>query len=209
MSEDAGRPDGVRRSLEPITDGQIARLVELAFRDMDRLPPGWQETLSGVFLAQGGAQHFIDGSHGVKDFDVWSVYVTRTPAEFPWKGPRKRHVDFGLSPHGRNFYTPAERSHPVLGPKIRRWQTFQGRRVDLMTRALPPHPEGVRGAVRAWLSDAAGKKWQPPPKRMSSPWWLARRPVIELWPEAMTVVWDPSVDLPPDADPAPPQTDDP
>ena len=74
----------IRRSLEPITDGRIAKLVELALRDKDRLPPAWDETLAGVFLAQGGAQHFIDGRHGVKDLDVWSIYLTETPAAFPW-----------------------------------------------------------------------------------------------------------------------------
>ncbi len=199
----------LRRSLEPITDNEIAHLVELALLDGDRLPRPWRDNLAGVFLAQGGAQHFVDGRHGVKDLDVWSIYLTDTPAAFPWKGQRKRHVDFGPSPHGRNVYTPVERAHPVLGPKIRRWQTFEGRRVDLMARALPLHPDGAPGAIRKWLADAAGKKWRPPPKRMPSPWWIARRPVIELWPEATTVVWDPSVDLSRDADPAPPKADEP
>ena len=69
-------------------------------------------------------------------------------------------------------------------------------------------PTGSR-AVRKWLSDAGGKQWRPPPKRMSSPWWIARQPVIELWPEATTVVWDPNVDLPADADPAAPKADEP
>lgn len=110
----------VRRSLEPITDGQLARLVELALRDRDRLPRGWQETLSGVFLAQGGAQHFIDGSHGVKDFDVWSIYLARTPAEFPWKGPRKRHIDFGPPTHGRNCLVQVAMRYETLDIAVTR-----------------------------------------------------------------------------------------
>ena len=58
-----------------------------------------------MFLAQGAAQHLVDGQHGVKDFDVWTFYSADDPATFPWKGPRKKHVDFGESAHGRNVYT--------------------------------------------------------------------------------------------------------
>ena len=192
----------LQRSMEPITDEQLAHLVELADEDRDRLPAEWRARRAGVFLAQGAAQHFVDGRHGVKDFDVWSFYWADDPATFPWKGPRKRHVDFGESPHGRNVYTAEDRVR--LGSRVRPWESFTGRRVDLMTRALRPDPNGIRSAVRDWLAADAGRRWKGPTK-MSSAWWISRRPVIELWPGPTCVVWDSAVDLPPGVDPLPPK----
>ena len=162
-----------------------------------------------MFLAQGSAQHFIDGRHGVKDFDVWSIYLTEAPAAFPWKGQRKGHVDFGPSPHGRNVYTPAE---PRILCSDRRSGGGRRFRVGVWISWPAPYrftPMGPAGRFASGFRMPAGKQWRPPPKRMPSPWWIARRPVIELWPEATTVVWDPKVDLTPDADPAPPKADEP
>lgn len=189
------------RSFEPITEEQLARLLELSNEDRDRLPPEWRARRAGVFLAQGAAQHFVDGQHGVKDFDVWTFYWADDPATFPWKGPRKKHVDFGESAHGRNVYTAEDRAR--LGSRMRSWEAFKGRRVDLMTRALPPNPGGVRAAVRDWLAADAGRRWKGP-KKMPSAWWLSRRPVVQLWPGQTSVVWDPTADLPPGVDPLPP-----
>lgn len=188
----------LRRSREPITRDDLGRLLELADDDMHRLPHEWQERRAGVFLAQGAAQHFIDGQHGVKDFDLWSFYWSHPSMAFPWKPPRKRHVDFGASRHGRNVYTEEERADRVLGPKIRTWERFRGRRVDLMTRVLEPHRGGIDGAVRAWLADSAPKRWNG--RGMPSPWWLARRPMIQLSPQLESVTWDPRVDLMPGLD---------
>jgi hypothetical protein len=122
--------------------------------------------------------------------------------EFPWKAPRKRHVDFGPSAHGRNFYTEEERADPTLGPKIRTWERFLGRRVDLMTRTVGPHRHGIDAAVRDWLAEAAPLPWRGA-KKMPSPWWLARRPVIEFWPMRGVTVWSPAADLPRGVDPLP------
>jgi hypothetical protein len=191
------------RSSARITKWQLARLLELADEDMARLPVHWRKRRAGVFLAQGAAQHFVDGVHGVEDFDVWSFFWADRPSDFPWKGPRKRQVDFGRSPHGRNLYTPEDRAHPWRGPRIRTWEQFEGRRVDLMTRTLPPNADDVRAALRLWLLASAPRRWKSPPAKMPSAWWLARRPVVELWPSLGVGVWNPAVDLPPGVDPLP------
>jgi hypothetical protein len=146
----------IERSLEPITEDDFARLIELADEDRDRLPSEWRAVRAGVFLAQGAAKHFVDGRHGIKDFDVWSFYWAAASASFPWKPPRKKHVDFGVSAHGRNLYTNVD--HAEIGSRVRRWEAFEGRRVDLMTRALRPHTNGVRGAVTDWLAAGLGRQ---------------------------------------------------
>jgi hypothetical protein len=192
----------IRRSAEPVTDEDLARPLELADEDMHRLPAEWHERRAGVFLAQGAAQHFVDGQQGVKDFDVWTFYWSNSSMDFPWKPPRKRHVDFGRSTHGRNVYSAAEKADRVLGPKIKTWERFLGRRVDLMTRTLEPREAGIEAALRAWLSDAASLSWKGP-KKMTSAWWLSRRPVVGILPRAEVVVWNPPVDLPSGIDPLP------
>lgn len=199
---DRNNQGAVRRSVEPITPDDMARLLKLADEDMRRLLPDWQERRAGVFLAQGAAQHCVDQQHGIKDFDVWSFYWSHTSMTFPWKPPRKRHVDLGPSPHGRNLYTEVERADPMLGPKIRTWERFLGRRVDLMTRTIAPHRHGIDVAIRDWLAEAAPLPWRGV-KEMPSPWWLARRPMIELWPTGGVAVWNPAADLPRGVDPLP------
>jgi hypothetical protein len=181
--------------MEPVTSRDLRRLLELADDDLLRLPREWQERRAGVFLAQGAAQHYVDHEHGVKDFDVWSFYWSHPSVPCPWKPPRKRHVDFGTSLHGRNVYTDEERTDPILGPKIPTWERFRGRRVDLMTRTFDDDQGDIDFAVRLWLATSAPLPWRGP-KKTPSPWWLARRPLVELWPAAGKIVWDPAKDLP-------------
>jgi hypothetical protein len=79
--------------------------------------------LLGRALCQGAALHYVNGSNGVKDFDVWSFYAQYDDWPFParWLGRR----DFGPSKFGR---------YPGDPPR------YSGRRVDLLGRSLPAEP---------------------------------------------------------------------
>jgi hypothetical protein len=70
-------------------------------------------------LCQGAALHYLDGSNGVKDFDVWSFYAERGDGPFPyrWRGT----ADYGPSKFGR---------YPADPP------SYAGRRADLLGRSL-------------------------------------------------------------------------
>lgn len=176
---------GSERSSAPLTDAHLARLTELA--DEDHLKfcrpsgrPEYRDRRVAVVLAQGGAQHYIDGVNGVKDLDVWTFYAEIPGTVFPG-ARRKLHVDFGPSEHGRNLYPP-DLKHPQL-PK---WKAFTGRRVDLMMRSLKVRPEvsedALVHALRDWLESGAAE---------SSPWWLAHKAVVMIAPRQLlgSVVW--------------------
>ena len=62
--------------------------------------------------------HYLDGSTGVKDLDVWSFYREHPDGPFPHR--RRRAVDFGTPKFGR------DEGHP----------DFVGRRVDLIGRSI-------------------------------------------------------------------------
>jgi hypothetical protein len=94
-------------------------------------------------LCQGAALHYLDGSTGVKDFDVWSFYAAHGIKPFPyrWRGT----ADFGPSKFGRYAVDPP---------------AFTGRRVDMLGRSLnvPPGAEPVavlRDYRSAALTDSA------------------------------------------------------
>jgi hypothetical protein len=80
----------------------------------------YRDRVVGVALCQGGAQHYIDGSTGIKDIDVWTFFAEHESGPFP---PRWRTTaDFGLS---------------HLGSRPSEAHLFSGRRVDLIGRSLP------------------------------------------------------------------------
>jgi hypothetical protein len=80
-----------------------------------------------VALCQGAALHFVDGTNGVKDFDVWSFYSSSAGIQYP---PRRlKHRQFPL-------------------PK------FQNRRVDFLGRTLAASPDtDPIQAIQHYLSD--------------------------------------------------------
>jgi hypothetical protein len=79
--------------------------------------------LLGRALCQGAALHYLNGSSGVKDFDVWSFYAQYDDWPFParWRGTR----NFGPSKFGRYSGDPPR---------------YSGRRVDLLGRSLSAEP---------------------------------------------------------------------
>ena len=107
------------RSLARIEVADLLRLAALA-ADAEaelfgRNPNGsgrYAGRLLGRALCQGAALHYLDGTNGVKDFDVWSFYSAREDGPFPYRwrgtadfGPSK----FGPSKFGRYRDTAAER----------------------------------------------------------------------------------------------------
>ena len=83
-----------------LTADHLDRLSVLAAQDRDMFyqrRPEFRPMHMATVLAQGAAQHWVDGTHGVKDLDVWSFFalppdIARFPADV-----RQTHVDFGPS----------------------------------------------------------------------------------------------------------------
>src|SRR5579862_2683034 len=118
------------RSLERIEITDLLRLAALAadaeaelFRRNPQGSGRYAGCLLGRALCQGAALHYVNGSNGVKDFDVWSFYAQYDDWPFPprWRGTR----DFGPSKFGRYSGDPPR---------------YAGRRVDLLGRSLPAAP---------------------------------------------------------------------
>lgn len=114
------------RSFERITRDDLHRLGALASEDRDdfftRLRD-WAELYEDrvlcTALCQGAALHYVDGTTGVNDFDVYSFFVQHPKR--PWFAKRRRVRDFGDPKFGRSVDKP----------------NFIGRRVDLMGRGIP------------------------------------------------------------------------
>lgn len=131
------------RSLAPIDSGVLLRLAELATdaeRELFLRNPRGSGRYSGRLLCralcQGAALHYVNGSNGVKDFDVWSFYAEIDDWPFPsrWRGTR----DFGPSKFGRY---PGDPPH------------YEGRLVDLFGRSLPVQSDtDPTGALRRYLT---------------------------------------------------------
>jgi len=118
------------RSRERINDADLAHLAALAARDREariHRRPRWEIYAQRVLLTalcQGGAQHFVDGRTGVKDFDVWTFYAALPSQPYPARW--RTTADFGPSRFGRRESEPEG--------------VFEGRRVDLIGRSIPASP---------------------------------------------------------------------
>ena len=177
------------RSCAPLTDTDFACLSDLASEDhlyftRPRCRPEYRDRRVAVVLAQGAAMHYLDGTTGVADLDVWTFYSTIPGVAFRF-GQRKRRLDFGPSEHGRNLY-PADFRHPELP----RWLRFEGRRIDLMIRNLPvapaARPATVIDALRDWLTEGAATPLLPDPDDMPSNWWLSHKAARDDRPAPQT-----------------------
>jgi hypothetical protein len=182
------------RSYAPLTDAHLAHLSVIADEDHRHFTrrqgrPEYSARRLCVALAQGAALHRLDGTTGVKDIDVWTFYAAIPGEPFTF-GQRKRHVDFGVSEHGRNLY-PDDFEHRQLP----RWSRFAGRRVDLMIRSLPVIPGASSGsildALRQWLAAGAQRRRADQDEKMPSSWWLAQKAVVLIDPitDRGRVVW--------------------
>jgi hypothetical protein len=114
------------RSHAPITMATLTKLSTISRKVMDeffaRNPrwAGYRERELCVVLAQGAALHYVNGTHGVKDFDCWTFLdLDERIGPFPARG-RRGVRDFGPSEFGR---------HPEF-------RGFSGRRVDICARSI-------------------------------------------------------------------------
>lgn len=167
-----------RRSYEAILDGDLARLSAFAAADRERFlvkRPEYRHRLLAVALCQGAGLHYRHVAagepepNGVKDFDVWSFFAAIPGQRFP-ADRRMTHVDFGPSRFGRQL------------DQLPRYRHYQGRRVDLLMRALPVRPnDDPPEALRHYLQEARTTSAQrlaakavvlidPPDLRGTIPW---------------------------------------
>lgn len=132
------------RSYEVITVEDLKRLRSLAAKDREdlfdrRRDTGalYRERYFAAALCQGAALDYIDGSNGVKDFDVWSFYTEAPERPFPYR--RRGKWDFG---------------DPKFGV-TRDFEHFAGCRVDMLGRSLSDaDPGDPVGSVTRYLSTA-------------------------------------------------------
>ena len=176
-----------QRSYEPLTDSNLLRLRDIALDRHNELAaqrPDWCAELLAACLVQGAARHRVHGDRGIKDIDVYLLYplpAGRRANAFPYaRGTTQR--DFGPSEHGQELYIGPDYDKPSAAKRIPKWERFEGRRVDLLARVVPPHPDGPAGAVQAWISGNADKQ-------RSTPWHLARCPIVALWPDLGDLRW--------------------
>lgn len=163
----------VIRSFEPFALTDLKRLADIAYSWLEdvfsRRPDTcgrYKDRLLMIALCQGGAQHFIDSQHGVKDLDVWAFFREHPEKPFPYR--TVWHRDFGPSHFGRH---PAD-------------EGYTGRRVDLIGRSIKASAtEEPQVALRRWLVGGSESAKE-----------LANRPVIGLVPSNLmgTAVWPPN-----------------
>jgi len=164
--------DSTHRSFEQITRDDLARLAQIAradFADLCQrqeysLP--YADRLGLLCLCQGAARHYVYGDRGVHDFDVWGFFEAIDDHPFPYRRIGKQ--DFGLQKFG---WDPDD-DHG-----------FEGRCVDVIGRSISmAKNETPIESVRRYLRE----------KRTTSANFLAKRPVVALWPEKYfdQVIWD-------------------
>lgn len=163
----------VERSMAPITDEHLRRLAEFAKADREGLfsrKPHlavYRDRILMTALCQGAALHYVNGTNGVKDLDVYTFYAQDPGVGYPYR--RRGVADFGDSEHGR---------HPDDHDLV-------GRRVDMLGRALKVAPSADPiTAVHAYLQAGTTKTAQE----------LAAKAVVVIdpGPSFGQVVWPPS-----------------
>lgn len=161
------------RATAPIRLRDLAQLSEIAESDLqafyDRGGPK-RTVFAPRFLCralcQGGAWHYLDPSHGLKDFDVFTFFARSGAHQFP---PRRHaRADFGPSRFGRH---PDDRD-------------YEGRRVDLFGRSIE-HRKGddFADSLRRYLHE----------RRTATAHHLSRKPVVLIDPPERRgeIVWNP------------------
>ena len=130
--------------MAPLTGEHLRRLAVIAEKDREGLFSRnphlsvYRDRILLTALCQGAALHFVNGTNGVKDLDVYTFYAADPGVGYPYR--RRGVVDFGDSELGR---------HPDD-------HGFRGRRVDLLGRTLKVDPStDPLAAVRDYLRAGA------------------------------------------------------
>lgn len=89
------------------------------------------------------------------DLDVYLFYALpgdkRRNDVFPLQRGTAQY-DFSDGDRGRQLHIDEERNDLKLMNRVRRWEAFAGRRVDLLARAIPAEAD-TRVAVRRWFEE--------------------------------------------------------
>ena len=161
---------GEDRSYAAITHDDLSRLGRIAKEDRESFFARYPrhrvlaERVIAVALCQGAALHFLDGTNGVKDFDVWTFYAAHPDTTYPPRRMVKRN--FGDPKFGQTPDSPE----------------YIGRRVDLLGRSLRVAPDSDPVEVlRAYLTQG----------RTPAAELLAQKAVVLIEPVSQTgaVVW--------------------
>ncbi len=124
----------------------------------------YRNRLFAVALCQGAALHFVNGTTGINDFDVWSFYRSHPKRPFPYR--RVATLDFGDAKFGQ-----------TTG-----YEYFVGRRVDLIGRSVTDIDYSDPIAVlQRYLSSGTTESARR----------LSEKAVILIWPAPLlgTIVW--------------------
>ncbi|HRJ59525.1 MAG TPA: hypothetical protein PLV64_24810 [Anaerolineales bacterium] len=164
-------PEG--RSYLPIEMADLYRLLEIAKQDREAFfytHPEWRKYYSqrviGVALCQGAAKHYVDGSTGINDFDVYTFY--RKHPQRNWYAKRIKSYDFGDKKFGKSVDKP----------------DFIGRRVDCLSRSIEvKKEEDIQTALRRYLTEG----------KTETAKLLAAKAVVLLEPACGEIIWPPSV----------------
>ena len=177
-----------KRSVALITDSDLRRLHDIAWECLEyRLSRnkdlrGFREQLVCIALCQGAALHYIDGTTGVKDFDISAFFTT---TNVPTLGFRRGSVrESGLHKFGKHPDIPGRKGYRT------RWCDFFIRAITPLdverTQAITTNDgEGDPVAlVRSYLANGATRSAR----------FLAQKAVVSLWPEPVfaKVLWRPS-----------------
>ena len=157
------------RSYRKIEIADLSRLALIAQKDQSEFfdkYPKWARLYSGreicIALCQGAALHYIDGSTGINDFDVY-VFYSRNPQKDLY-AKRLKFYDFGDAKFGQSLDKP----------------NFIGRRVDCMMRSIDGHEnEAAEKSIQRYLMKGKTKT-----ARL-----LAAKAVVLLEPNCGKVIW--------------------
>ena len=159
-------PEG--RSFKKITIRDLKSLAEIARKDrvdyFQRHPKYkvYANRVLCIALCQGAAMHYINGSTGINDFDVYTFY--KKHPSVTWYAKRIKSYDFVNPKFGQSVGNP----------------DFGGRCVDCLGRAIDTPKKGdIITALREYLrfgsTETAGL--------------LAQKAVVLLDPKCGKVVW--------------------
>ena len=151
--------------MKKIRKKDLARLASIAREDREdlferksRWSSLYRNNVLCVTLAQGAALHYINGTNGVKDFDVWTFYHRQPGLRFPFDR-RNASRDFMDTRFG---FSPESPSH------------YSGTRIDLLCRDMECSvDESYIDAIHRYLRLG----------RTTSARYLAKKAMVVLEPE--------------------------